>query len=118
MQLMGVGLILMLLASIGFLISGLELWFTVWSITFWSALIVFATDFVWPNAFAKALGIFSDNLGRVTAIIGAIGLVGTSLLSMAVGYLHIDSENPLAIVFLLISLCAISLMLFAKREDR
>ena len=106
------GLSTMLFGSIAMLVSGTTGWFDVFSITLWSAIVVMGTGFVWPNCFAIALKVFQTQAGMASALIGSLGLIGTSVLSVVVSHFHIEGENPLAIVLLIVSIVCGSSFLF------
>ena len=95
--LLGHGLVF--LGSIGFFLTSILGVFTVMSVICWTSGIVFSSGFIWPNAFACAIESFSENLGQVSALIAAIGLIGTAGISLLVSLCHVYSEVLLATVF-------------------
>ena len=101
--LIAAGLLIMFIGSCGLLLTGWLGWFSVLSVMLWSMIVVFGSGLIWPNVFTDALSLFSTNVSLVVALLAALVLVGTSVLNVVVGHLHIEGENPLAAVFLLLT---------------
>lgn len=103
------GIIILLACTLAILVSGLLNWFTVTSVIVWMGMLIFGTGFIFPNCMAKALEIFPDKQGSATALMGALGLIGTSIISTIIGHFHIYNAYELFSVYAIIgSLCLVS----------
>lgn len=103
------GLMILLSSTLAILLSGLLDWFKVASVTIWMSTLIFGTGFIFPNCMAKALEIFPNKQGSATALMGALGLIGTSIISTIIGHFHIYTALELFSVYIIIgSLCLLS----------
>ena len=109
------GFIIMNLSSIALLVSGCLGWFSPLSVILFTCAVIFASGFVFPNAFAKALEIFPEKLGVASAVVGASGLLITSLISVIVAHVYNSNEIALAIMFLIQSLLIVCFFLLARK---
>lgn len=110
------GLALMLLFSGALLIFGYVGWFSPMSVTLFTCLVLFATGFVFPNCFAKALEIFPEKLGTAGAFMGSSGLISVSIISAIVAHVHIYSEQALGWAFLIQAVFCVGSYLFALMD--
>lgn len=101
--LIAAGILVMFVGSCGLLLSGWLGWFSVLSVMLWSVVVVFGSGLIWPNAFTNALSLFSTNVSLVVALLAALILIGISVVNVVVGHLHVEGENPLAGVFLVLT---------------
>lgn len=112
------GLFLMLLFSIAIILSGYIGWFTVTSIILFTCLEMASIGFVFPNCFAKALEVFPQNLGVAGALIGSLGLIGTSIISVIVAHIHSTQEQSLGYMFLVQALLAMIFSFLSFKPDK
>lgn len=112
------GLLLMLLSSIMLILSGWFGWFSVTSVMLSTCITMFSAGFVFPNSFAKALEVFSTNLGSASAFIGSAALIGTSLISIIIAHIPNHQEQSIGYMFLIQTMLAIICLLIAlMRKD-
>ncbi|MCF6766434.1 multidrug effflux MFS transporter [Thiotrichales bacterium 19S3-7] len=98
------GLCLMLIASLLLIVLSAYAFVSVVVLTLLTSIIIFATGFIFPNCFAKALEIFPDNAGTSGAFIGSVGLIGNGVLSGMIAHLSVSGCGVLGYLFLIESL--------------
>lgn len=81
---------------------------------------IFGLGFVFPNCFSKALEVFPDKLGTASAVVGAAGLVGGSMISIITAHISVHGPLSLGMIYLAESLLCLSsyvLTCFSSHEN-
>ena len=109
-----VGIVLMVLSSIILAIVGT----TVFTVVLFTGIAILATGFVFPNTYADALCLFPEKIGSASALIGAMSLVGCTVVSIVVAQIHVYSDRPLAFIYLTISVITLVAFYFNQKSRR
>lgn len=75
-------------------------------------LFYFGVSFIWSNAFAGAFGPFGHIAGYAGALYGCMQISGAALIGTLVSYLPHDTQEPLALIFILTAI--LSFIIFEK----
>ncbi len=112
------GTVCITIASIFLLLFALLHMLDFWAIIMPVMLFMVAAGFIFPNAFAGALTPFGKTAGIAGAVVGCIQIIGGSVASGIMTLSPVDTQMPLAIVYMALSVLAIfvSVMLVKGRD--
>lgn len=109
-KMMRMGLSMMLLSGVlmfaGYYVFGVN----AWDIFIPAIIFYFGSTWIWPNAFAQAMTPFAELAGYAGALYSFMQLAGGAVLGLLVARLSVMNQLPLAIVFIVSSLLAMSLV--------
>lgn len=111
-RMLRIGFIIMLLSGILMLIFKILLGVKTFSIVAPMILFYFGVTFIWPSAFSGAFGPFGKMAGYAGALYGFMQISGASFIGVIVSYLPHETQNPLALVFIITAV--LSWILFEK----
>jgi Bcr/CflA subfamily drug resistance transporter len=111
------GLILSLLGGLFLMFVSILLNDLPWLVVLCSSIYVLGARLVIPNASALAMGCTIVPKGCVSALVGAIQMLGAVLLSTLIAQFDTRTAEPLAVFFIMISSIGLLLCCFSKGEE-
>lgn len=112
-QLILTGVGLMLMSSVALIIANSLGLLSISVIILPTCIAILGMGFVFPNAMASALALFPTRTGRSSALMGSYTLFGCTLISAVTARLHTQTEQPLAYIYLTLSLLAVFALFLA-----
>lgn len=112
-HLLMLGIGLMLISSIALVITSAMGLLSIVEIIAPTCVAILGMGFVFPNAMAGALALFPEHTGRSSALMGSFTLFGCTLISVITAHLHTQTEQPLAFIYLVLSLLAVLALFLA-----
>lgn len=109
-KMLSMGIIILLLCGITLIVETSFGFFNLWSVTLPSFFITLAIGITIPNATASAFSSIEESIGTAGAVYGFLQITITMLITYLIAMMHIQTQNTLGIIILVIAL----LSLFSK----
>ena len=81
--------------------------FDVWAIIGHTCVVVFFSSFISSRCMANGIAMFDRNTGTAVALMSFLLIFLSVSVTFSFSFIHVSSQKPLAIVFILLSLCAL-----------
>lgn len=107
-----IGLLIMLIGSCVMLFFGLIHWIDTLVIMIPVVIYIVGSSFVFANAYAGAMGSFSESAGTTAAVFGFLQIIGGAISSFLMSLMHTYDQIPLAIVLMLSAVLALLVLKF------
>ncbi len=102
--------LILILAELGF--------FDIWAIVGPTCIVVFFSSFISSHCMATGIAMFTRNTGTAVALMSFLLIFLSVIVTFSFSFIHVSSQKPLAVVFILLSLTAlVASMLEKKRQE-